>query len=348
MPYSEPHIEPSLARDRVTAEATGLRSSDLSAPGWRRVKCGRGWRYLGTKGQALPGASRARCKGLVIPPAWRDVWISPDARGHIQAAGTDAAGRRQYLYHPLWQQAMSEAKFEDLPIFASRLPRLRAALRRRWSAPQDEREFALAVIVGLLDCGGLRIGHRRYRRTTGSIGATTLQARHVRTGPDGVTLVFPGKSGQPQTVLIDDEDVAAALTDLRKSATRDLFALDEGRITAHMVNRFISGLIGPGFTSKDFRTWGGSVAATRALLSLRDPSAAEVTRLAADWLGNTPAVARAAYIHPAILEAASLGVRPTARAGPSRLRASERTCFALITGAGRSERTEHGDHWPGK
>lgn len=348
MPFSEPSIDPPLARDRMTAEAAGLRSSDPSAPGWRRVKCGRGFRYLGPDGQALLGASRARCKDLVIPPAWEDVWISPDARGHIQAAGTDAAGRRQYLYHPLWQQAMSLAKFEDLPVFASRLPRLRAALRRRWSAPQDAREFALAVIVGLLDCGGLRIGHRRYRRTTGSIGATTLQTRHVRTGPEGVTLCFPGKSGQPQTVLIEDEDIAAALTDLRQSATRDLFALEEGRITAGAVNSFIAGLIGPGFTSKDFRTWGGSVAATRALLSLRDPSAADVTRAAAEWLGNTPAVARAAYIHPAILEAASLGVRPTDRAGPSRLRAAERTCFALITGAEGSEGTEHGDDRPGE
>jgi DNA topoisomerase I len=348
MPYSEPQAEPELARDQVTAEAAGLRSSDLSAPGWRRVKCGRGWRYLGTRGQALLGPSRARCKGLVIPPAWRDVWISPDARGHIQAAGTDAAGRRQYLYHPLWQQTMSAAKFEDLPLFASRLPRLRAALRRRLSAPRNERDFALAVIAGLLDCGGLRIGHRRYRRITGSIGATTLQARHVRTGPEGVTLAFPGKSGQPQTVLIEDAEIAAALTDLKEAATRDLFALEEGRITAGAVNQFISGLIGPGFTSKDFRTWGGSVAATRALVSLRDPSTAEVARLAADWLGNTPAVARAAYIHPAILEAASLGVHPTHRAGPSRLRADERTCFALITRRDVSERTEHGNHRPGE
>lgn len=330
MSSSEP--EPPLSRHQVSAEMAGLNASDLSAPGWRRIRCGKGWRYLGTHAKPLLGRSRERCRSLIIPPAWTDVWINPDLRGHIQAAGTDAAGRRQYLYHPLWQKAMATAKFEDLPEFARRLPRLRAALRRQLRSPADDREFALAVIVGLLDCAGLRIGHRRHRQRTGAVGATTLQSRHLRKKPDGLLLTFPGKSGQKQTVNVEDPEIAAALIDLTRMPGPDLFVLEEGRITASMVNQFIAELMGAGFTSKDFRTWGGSVAATRALLAAPPPSIPEVARAAADWLGNTPAVARSAYIHPAILETAARNITPTAKGGPVRLRADERLCYALISG----------------
>lgn len=321
----------SLARHQVSAQMAGLNASDLSAPGWRRVRCGKGWRYLGAHAKPLLGRNLERCRGLTIPPAWSDVWINPDSRGHIQAAGTDAAGRRQYLYHPLWQKVMAAAKFEDLPEFARRLPRLRAALRKQLRSPADDRQFALAVIVGLLDCAGLRIGHRRHRQRTGAVGATTLQTRHLRKGPDGLLLTFQGKSGQKQSISVEDPEIAAALIDLTKTPGPDLFVLEEGRITASMVNEFIAEMMGVGFTSKDFRTWGGSVTATRALLASPFPSIPEVARAAADWLGNTPAVARSAYIHPAILEAAARNVTPAVRGGPVRLRADERLCYALIS-----------------
>lgn len=322
---------PPLARLRTSAEEVGLIPADLSTPGWRRVRCGRGWRYLGKRGEPLAGRSREKCQALVIPPAWSDVWINPHPRGHIQAAGQDAAGRRQYIYHPDWQKAMSAAKFEDLPRFAMGLPRLRAALRRKLKAPDDETDYALAVLVSLLDGAGLRIGHRRYRRLSGSIGATTLQARHVQTGADGVQLCFPGKSGQKQIVHIGDGELADALYDLRDMPGRDLFVLQSGRITAADVNRFITRTMGDGFTSKDFRTWGGSVAGTGALLD-DAPTVGAVIRAAADWLGNTPAVARSAYIHPAILAAAEKKIKPVARAGPLKLRSVERVCFALMSG----------------
>ena len=328
---SEKDKGPPLARQRTTAGDVGLQTSDPAAPGWRRVRCGRGWRYLGTRGEPLLGQSRARCQALVIPPAWSDVWINPDRQGHIQAAGQDAAGRRQYIYHPRWQAAMAAAKFEDLPRFAERLPRLRATLRRRLRAPSDEADYALAILVSLLDCAGLRIGHRRYRRLSGSVGATTLQTRHLTASPEGLKLSFPGKSGQKQVVLIEDDELAAALSDLRGAPDEDIFRLDSGRISAGDVNHFIGQIMGEGFTSKDFRTWGGSVAATRALCADPFPSVSAVTRAAADWLGNTPAVARRAYIHPAILEAAERGKTPVARGGPAKLRVAEQICFALIT-----------------
>ena len=328
----EERSNPPLARELMTAARAGLNNSDTAGPGLRRVRCGRGWRYLDVKGKTLGNKHRERCQALVIPPAWSDVWISPDPKGHIQAAGQDAAGRRQYIYHPAWQVAMSGAKFQDMARFAERLPRLRAALRRRLRDPADDTEYALAVLVGLIDCAGLRIGHRRYRRQSGSVGATTLKSKHIRMGPDGLQLCFPGKSGQKHAILIEDEEIAAGLSDLRGSPGKDLFALGDDRISADDVNRFIAQIIGPGFTSKDFRTWGGSVAATRALRTGGQATVASVARAASEWLGNTPAIARSAYIHPAILDAAEQEVSPLKRGGPTRLRADERICYALIAG----------------
>ena len=319
-----------LQRSKVSAKGAGLRQSDTEGAGWRRIKCGNGWRYVDDQGACIKGEERERCRSLVIPPAWKDVWICPNSDGHILAMGYDAAGRRQYIYHPVWTEVTSAAKFDDLPLFAARLPALRRRVVGKLKSPVDEKEYALALIISLMDSAGLRIGHRRYRKLSGAVGVTTLQSRHVKSAPEGVCLRFPGKSGRLQNIHIDDPDIGEALQSLCGKPAEDLFDLEDGRIRAADVNAFVAEEVGAGFTAKDFRTWGGSVAATRALLSAPGASVTSVVKAASDWLGNTPAVARSAYIHPSILAAAEAGEETFAREGPPRLRAAERACLGLI------------------
>lgn len=325
-----------LQRSKLSAKSAGLRQSDTEGPGWRRIKCGSGWRYVDNQGTCIKGEERERCRSLVIPPAWTDVWICPNSDGHILAMGYDAAGRRQYIYHPVWTEVTSAAKFDDLPLFAARLPALRRRVAEKLKSPVDEREYALALIISLMDSAGLRVGHRRYRKLSGAVGVTTLQSRHVKAAPEGVYLRFPGKSGRLQNIHIDDPDIGEALQSLCGKPTEDLFDLEEGRIRAADVNAFVAEEVGAGFTAKDFRTWGGSVAATRALLSAPAASVTAVVKAASDWLGNTPAVARSAYIHPSILAAAEAAEETFARQGPARLRAAERACLGLINTYGRA------------
>jgi len=320
----------SLQREKMDVAAIGLREADTLKPGWRRIRCGKGWRFVGKDGASLGNAQRQRCESLVIPPAWQSVWINPDSKGHIQAYGTDAAGRRQYIYHPEWGEAAGAAKFADMLRFADKLPALRTRLKSTIANSDDEFERAVAVVVRLLDVSGLRIGHRRYRESSGAIGATTLQARHLKFKDGVLELAFPSKSGKFQTKQIDDPDLCAQLHDFCGRPGEDLFDLEDGRITAADVNAFIRAAMKAPFTAKDFRTWGGSVAAGDALRRAPEKRAKAVVEAAAEWLGNTPAVARQSYIHPAILRAAETDAPLVLPEGPVRLRAAERTCYGLI------------------
>ena len=292
-----------------------LRTVSQHDPGWRRVRCGRGFRYTDADGLALGAQDVERIRELVIPPAWTEVWICPDDRGHLQAVGTDAAGRRQYLYHPVWREKRDLAKFERVLTMARKLPAVRGKVIEAL-ATDDPRTRALALGVRLVDLGCFRPGSDSYAEETGSRGLTTLECRHVRPGPDGVVFEFTGKSGVEQLVRIDDRAAARAVAQLRGRRTQDarFLAVKEGRLWvplgADALNEYIRGLFGLEVTAKDFRTWHATVTAAVALAEVERGSTKKARTQqiraavvqASELLGNTPTVARSSYVHPRVLD----------------------------------------------
>lgn len=321
-----------LARHALTPEKAGLAPAATEAEGWTRAKRGKGWSFHDEAGALIEDEARERCAALAIPPAWRNVWICPDPDGHIQAYGEDDEGRRQYIYHPDWRAAADAAKFADLPRFAERLPRIRARVKRALLGANDEHTLALAAVVALMDMAGLRIGSRRHHDRTGAVGAVTLCRRHLKFERDAVTLHFTGKSGKDQRITVDAPELCGALGRLADGAKRSAIFEGEGRMVRESeVNAFIHELAGLEFSAKDFRTWGGSAAAAGYLRHTEQPSIKGASEAAADWLGNTPAIARNSYIHPEVIEQARAGEGWRKQAGPSRLLADERALYALIT-----------------
>lgn len=323
----------SLKRHNLSPAEAGLTATDTTRPGWLRNRRGKGWSFSSQSGDTLSGDARERCVSLAIPPAWQSVWINPDPRGHIQAYGEDADGRRQYIYHPDWRAAAEAAKFADLPRFAERLPRMRSRIRRILTSSEDEHVLALATVVGLMDTAGLRIGSRRHQARTGAVGAVTLCRKHLRFEEDAVTLHFRGKSGKDQRITVDAPELCGAIGRLADSAESSRIFDGEGRMVREgEVNAFIHDIAGLEFSAKDFRTWGGSAAAAGYLRRAEEPTISGASEAASSWLGNTPAIARNSYIHPAVIEQARSGERWTKTAGPSRLRVDERAAYALIAG----------------
>ncbi|MHA6288172.1 DNA topoisomerase IB [Maricaulis sp. CAU 1757] len=321
-----------LFRDQLEPARIGLEESETSSPGITRRRRGRGWSFHAPNGRALSGKARVRCLGLAVPPAWTDVWICPSELGHIQACGLDAQERRQYIYHETWNAAAATTKFMDLPAFARGLPRLRSRLTRILRDPSDPDELALACVVSLMDAGGLRIGSHRHWARTGAVGAITLRRKHIEFGDGSLELQYLGKGGQERHVQIDDPELTAALHQLAETSGESVFAPSGQPVTPGRTNAFIARLMGARFTAKDFRTWGGSVAAARYLRSTEEPVLKEMAQAAAIWLGNTPAVAQSAYIHPALLDLARSGLPVTKMSGPTRLRVDERACYSVIAG----------------
>jgi DNA topoisomerase-1 len=307
-----------------------LRRSNLKKPGLSRRRSGPGFRYLDADGGRVtdPGTIE-RIKGLVIPPAWQDVWISTDPRGHIQATGVDVAGRRQYLYHPQWRTARDEAKFDHVLEVAGRLPKVRERLCADLTDGRGlTRERVLATIVRLLDLGMFRIGGDRYaaRDEDPSFGLATLRPDHVRTKGGCVLLQFPGKSGVEHSASVDDGEVCAVLRDLkrRRRGENRLFAYWDPaarrwpEIHADDINDYLREISGAEMTAKDFRTWHGTVAAAAELAEAgprqaptqRKKVIAGAMKQVAEKLGNTPAVARASYVDPRLLERYEKGDAP--------------------------------------
>jgi DNA topoisomerase-1 len=299
-----------------------LRRSDLLKPGFGRRRAGRGFTYLDRDGDPLTSdADISRIKGLVIPPAWRDVWISPDGRSHIQATGVDAAGRKQYLYHEQWRAQQDRAKFDHALDVAVRLPDVRDHLRNHLTRGGGlTRERVLAAVVRLLDMGMFRIGgdESATREEDPSFGLSTLRPEHVRTRGGCVLLEFTGKSGVEHTRSVGDGEVCAVLRDLkrRRRGEERLFAYwDRSRrtwreIRAGAINDYLREISGEQMTAKDFRTWHGTVKAAAELAATgpqptaakRRKAVAEALHEVADMLGNTPAVARSAYVDPRVIE----------------------------------------------
>ncbi|GAT72942.1 DNA topoisomerase IB [Microbacterium hydrocarbonoxydans] len=281
--------------------------------GFRRVRAGSGYRYLDESGAPVPEADRERIRDLAIPPAWEDVWIAADPLAHIQAVGTDQAGRRQYLYHPLWRARRDRRKFTRALRLAEALPAARRRVTRALQEPGLTRERALAVAFRLLDDAALRIGSERYLVRHGSRGLTTLRRRDVSVDGEHVALRFPAKSGRTASIDITDALLADALADFAVGSPRAaLLAYRRGRrrvrLTSAEVNAHLREITGAAFTAKDFRTLHGTILAADALarIGVLDTKAERrrAERLAvqatASALGNTTAVARGSYIDPRV------------------------------------------------
>jgi DNA topoisomerase I len=299
-----------------TARRAGLTYMSDDAPGLRRIPRGRGFSYHRPDGTLITDQEeRDRIEALAIPPAWTDVWISPDTRGHILATGRDADGRKQYRYHPDWVETRNEHKFHRMEAFGATLPRIRRRVRRDLRKEGMPREKVLAVLIRLLDLTGIRIGSEKARRTNDSFGLTTLRRRHLEFGSEAISFHFKGKGGQVHEVGLADPRLATILQDCYEIPGHELFQyLDEegGRhaITPGDVNDHLREISGGDFTAKDFRTWVGSI---QALLALEELPAAEgethlrrnvnqMLELVSEQLRNTRSVCRDFYVHPVLVE----------------------------------------------
>jgi DNA topoisomerase-1 len=334
------------------AAVPGLLRSDPHGPGITRVRASEGFRYSDAGGADVTSADTlARIRALAIPPAWQDVWISPEPLGHIQATGVDSRGRTQYRYHQLWREQRDAQKFEHMLRFADALPALRAATVQDLSRRQLDRDRVAAAAIRLMDLGLFRIGGEKYAELDHHYGATTLQKRDVTMTSDGVTFDYVAKEGKRRTVMITDEAVqltVRALTDSGSTA-EVLFCYRAGGtwrpLRSHEVSSYIARHAGGHFTAKEFRTWNATVLMA-LLLANAEPSptargrviaVAAGVRGVADWLGDTPAVARSSYIDPRlIIRYQSGGELPTIPRCPAVLPAApeaEIAVAALLAGA---------------
>lgn len=294
-----------------------LRRSDCNKPGYTRRRHGKGFSYRDQHGEPLTPDDLARIRELVIPPAWRDVWISPYPNGHIQAVGTDDAGRRQYIYHPAWREKKDREKFDRALNFGERLPSARRVITQHLRSGGSGKERAFAAALRIVDSGALRIGSAQYAAENGSFGVTTLRVDHVTISGPLITLQFPGKSGQQWDTTIEDPDLAAALEPMMSREDADTmlaYRMPDGSwhsVDASQLNEFLRQVTGGGFTAKDFRTWQATVVASMELARMdlgatsrtaRQKAVAATMRSVADHLGNTPAVARSSYVDPRIVD----------------------------------------------
>ena len=296
-----------------------VREIDCNGPGITRVGAGRGFFYRDTDGVRIDDEEVLdRIRGLAIPPAWRQVWICADPQGHIQATGVDAKGRRQYLYHREWQTKRAREKHERVLRFARQLPDLRARVDDDLERDGMPKERVLACAVRLLELGCFRTGGESYAQENGSYGLATLQKQHVTAPGSSVVFDFPAKSGQRRRFEVDEPNVVEVLTKLKRRrapSDADLLAYrdDNGGwvdIRSEDINAYLRDVLGEGFTAKDFRTWAGTVLAALVLAEQDPPetdaeykrAVSKVGAEVAEHLGNTPAVARSAYIDPVVVE----------------------------------------------
>ena len=319
-------------------------------PGLSRRRRGRGFSYLDAEGRPVRDeVTLERIGALAIPPAWEDVWMCPDANGHLQATGIDAAGRKQYRYHDLWRERRDRQKFAEVVGFARALPRLRRRIARDLKAGDDgapTRERVLACAARMLDLGFFRIGSESYAAGNGSFGLATIRKDHVRIAGDDVVFDYPAKSGQRRVQAIADPDVRAVVSALkrRRGGPDELLAYRSGRrwvdVRSEDVNDYLKDRAGASVSAKDFRTWNGTVLAAVALARRADrPSsktgrrraAAAAVREVAVFLGNTPAVARRSYIDPRVIDCFLAGdtIAPAHKRGR---RAIEAAVLDLIAG----------------
>lgn len=326
-----------MARD--TAELSGAETdvqaagltyvSDLD-PGIHRRTAGPGFNYRDAKGKAIADQPTLdRIRKLAIPPAWTDVWIAPSSRGHIQATGRDAKGRKQYRYHDRWRAQRDSGKFDRLIAFGRALPKLRTRIDHDLARHGLPREKVLAAVLRVMEMTLIRVGNEEYAKTNRSFGLTTLRNRHAKVGTEKAVFEFRGKSGKDHTTGFRDRRLARVVKACQDLPGQRLFQYldDDGQrraVESADVNAYLRETMGEDFSAKDFRTWAGTVAAARALVTVPACEGAQKQTLntcvkaVAGLLGNTPAVCRSAYIHPVVLEAYEAGKLPLKVTGDNR------------------------------
>jgi len=346
-----------------SARSAGLRYVSDSMPGISRRRAGRSFVYVcPDRKRVTDPDERARIKALAVPPAWTDVWICPDARGHIQATGRDARGRKQYRYHAKYRSAREGTKFGRMTEFGQALPKIRRSVAADLRKDGLPREKVLATVVRLLDTTFIRVGNDEYAKDNGSYGLTTMRNRHVAFTTTGLTFEFKGKSGKAHSVKVADKRIAAIVRRCKNLPGQELFQYvgEDGEhhaIDSSDVNEYIREVSGSDFTAKDFRTWAGTVLGACALRHIgradsereAKSNIATAIEAVAHMLGNTPAVCRKSYVHPAFLDAYLNGVAlatnapapvpERARRASNGLRADERAVLAFLRKVSRN--SEH-------
>ena len=349
---------PAASEGAEAAKSAGLRYVSMTplAPGIRRLRRGKGFRYLTPEGTSLRDANDLRrIRSIAIPPAWTDVWISPSPLGHIQAVGRDARGRKQDRYHARWRDVRDETKFGQLLEFGRMLPAIRKRVQADLARTAMPREKVLAVVVDLLDRTMMRVGNEEYARANRSFGLTTLRGRHVRFPAGALELRFRGKSGKEHRVKVVDRRLARIVKACQDLPGYDLFQYVDGEGTPQSigsadVNAYLREIAGADVSAKVFRTWAGTVRALTALRAVKPAADEDATKTAttrtlvdivkdvAAQLGNTPAVCRKCYIHPAVVESFQRGGLHEALASLARRRvrgsrgldADERLALAFL------------------
>jgi DNA topoisomerase-1 len=310
-----------LHEHRHSATSAGLRYVTDGVRGISRKRSGTGWAYYQPDGARITDRSlRKRLNSLAIPPAWTDVWICPDADGHIQATARDARGRKQYRYHPSYREARDQSKFRRMLEFSEVLPALRERVEHDLRAPDLSRRQLLATVVRLLDRTLIRVGNDEYARHNRSYGLTTLRRRHVTIEGDVLRFSFRGKSGVEHTVSLHDPKLARIVQRCRDLPGQEMFQYVDARkkrqaVSSDDVNEYLKELTGRDITAKDFRTWGGTMLAAVELRTMgvgasrreTDTNVLKAIDAVAERLGNTRAVCRKYYIHPTLIEAYRMG-----------------------------------------
>lgn len=315
MGSTTPTSQDIIAANKAAARAAALRYVTDADPGIKRIKAGKNFNYVDPKGRRITDTDTlARIRALAIPPAWTDVWICPHATGHIQAVGRDARGRKQYRYHARWRETRDETKYHKMIDFARALPQIRLAVRRHLAKPGLPREKVLAAVVSIMEKTLIRVGNDEYANSNQSYGLTTLHDKHARLSGKKVRFEFRGKSGVEHEIDLEDPKLTEIVRKCRDLPGEELFQyLDDNDqvrdITSADVNTYLREISGGDFTAKDFRTWAGTVLAARALQEFESfDSKAQAKKnivhaieRVAMRLGNTKAVCRKCYIHPAII-----------------------------------------------
>ncbi|MRX49000.1 DNA topoisomerase IB [Paracoccus sp. S-4012] len=289
-----------------------LRFYPDSRPGFTRRRSGRGYAYFDIDGALIRDPEvRLRIDSIGIPPAYKRVWISPHANGHLQATGRDARGRKQYRYHTDWTRTRSEKKYASLAAFGESLPGLRRWIDSRLRREAGDHGFAVGAVLALIDASSIRVGNPEYAAENGSFGATTLQTGHLTLGKGEVTLAFPAKGGKQVSQRLTGRKLARVLHQLGDLPGADLFTwLDEDgtpcAVTSEEVNDAIRAVCGEGHSAKTFRTWNGTHAAFQYAREAEILTIKGLSQAAADRLHNTPTISRNSYIHPAVLALSKL------------------------------------------
>lgn len=304
------HKDPALS-----AEWAGLRYTTDEKPGLTRKKAGTGFYYLNSKGEKVTDEKTLeRIKKLVIPPAWTEVWIANTPRGHLQATGRDQKGRKQYLYHPDWQQARNLTKFGRMITFGKSLPDLREQISNDIQSRKLDKRKVTALVLSIMDNALIRIGNRHYAKSNKSYGLTTLRDRHVTFNGSTVTFSFVGKKGVEQKIDLKDRRLAQLVKKCKDIPGYDLFQYydedgDRQTLESGDVNDYLREATAHDFTAKDFRTWGGTVRMVQCLESVidenpeleKEKTIKEAVKMVAHGLGNTPTVCSKYYIHPEVV-----------------------------------------------